>query len=290
MNKSTDKKLFPDIGAVSDSEKTPDDINGADEGLKNNSRTVENSKNAGKTADSNAKADKIILETDDLIKQYKQYDVVISAVDRVSLKVREGEFAAIIGSSGSGKSTLLHLCAGLDKPDSGTVKIRGRNITGMTSDEMNSFRGRHIGFIFQNHSLIPQFTALENILVPTLMCQRPDFSYEEQLKKLVSMLDIADRLHHLPSELSGGQQQRVAIARALINMPQILFADEPTGNLDRKNADEVLRLLLETQKSIGQTLVMVTHDMKIADKADKIYVMENGKLSPYHRKPNADFN
>ncbi len=285
-----DEKFFPDIGAVVDAEKIPDNVNGSDEGLKNNSREAKTGRKTGKTADSNPKAERIILETEDLIKQYKQYDVVISAVDRVSLKVREGEFAAIIGSSGSGKSTLLHLCAGLDKPDSGSVRIRGRNITGMTSDEINSFRGRHIGFIFQSLSLIPQLTALENILVPTLMCKRPDFSYEEQLKKLVSVLDIADRLHHLPSELSGGQQQRVAIARALINMPQILFADEPTGNLDRKNADEVIRLLLEIRKSTGQTLVMVTHDMKIAEMADKIYVMENGKLSPYRRKPNADFN
>ena len=138
-----------------------------------------------------------------------------------------------------------------------------------------------MGMIFQNHNLIPQFTALENILVPALMLNKKEFAYEETLKKLVETLDIADRLHHLPSELSGGQQQRVAIARALINMPLIIFADEPTGNLDRANADEVLELLLKTQKVMGQTLIMVTHDMSIAAKADRIFKMDNGVLEPY---------
>ena len=221
---------------------------------------------------------RIMLETVDLIKQYKQYDDVVTAVNRVSLKVYEGEFVAIIGSSGSGKSTFLNLCAGLDRPNAGTVKIRNREITKMGSDELNRYRGMNIGVVFQRHNLIPQFTAYENILVPTMMCRREDISYEEHLKKLIDLLGLSDRLHHLPSELSGGQQQRVAIARALINMPQILFADEPTGNLDRKNADEVLELLLHTRRTIGQTLVMVTHDMKIAKRADRVLIMENGNL------------
>ena len=222
--------------------------------------------------------DRIMLETVDLIKQYKQYDDTVTAVNRVSLKVHEGEFVAIIGSSGSGKSTFLNLCAGLDRPNAGSVLIRNRDITKMSSDELNRYRGMNIGVVFQKHNLIPQFTAYENILVPTMMCRRSDISYEENLKKLIDLLGLSDRLHHLPSELSGGQQQRVAIARALINMPQILFADEPTGNLDRKNADEVLELLLETRRTIGQTLVMVTHDMKIAKRADRVFIMENGNL------------
>jgi ABC-type lipoprotein export system ATPase subunit len=221
---------------------------------------------------------RVMLEATDIIKQYKQYDDVVNAVDRASLKVHEGEFVAIIGSSGSGKSTFLNICAGLDRPNAGTVKIRSREITKMGSDELNRFRGMNIGVVFQKHNLIPQFTAYENILVPTMMCRRNDMSYEENLKKLISLLGLSDRLHHLPSELSGGQQQRVAIARALINMPQIVFADEPTGNLDRKNADEVLELLLEAQRTIGQTLVMVTHDMKIAKRADRVFIMENGHL------------
>jgi putative ABC transport system ATP-binding protein len=224
-----------------------------------------------------------VLEANDIIKQYKQYDTTVTAVDRANFSVYEGEFIAIIGSSGSGKSTLLHLCAGLDKPNAGSIKIRGTDITKLKPDELSLYRGKHMGMIFQNHNLIPQFTALENILVPTVMVNKHEFAYEETLNKLVDTLDIADRLHHLPSELSGGQQQRVAIARALINMPLILFADEPTGNLDRANADEVLALLLKTQKVMGQTLIMVTHDMSIAMQADTIFKMDNGILTPFRK-------
>ncbi len=224
---------------------------------------------------------RVILETENVIKLYQQYDAVVTAVNRATFRVFDGEFVAIIGASGSGKSTLLHLCAGLDRPNSGSIKIRGEEITKMPPDELGLFRGKYIGMIFQNHNLIPQFTALENILIPTLMCNKPEFSYEENLKKLITTLDIADRLHHLPSELSGGQQQRVAIARALINMPHIVFADEPTGNLDRRNADEVLTLLLETKNLLGQTLIIVTHDMSIARKADRVFKMDNGMLNPW---------
>lgn len=223
---------------------------------------------------------RIILESENVIKQYKQYDETVTAVDRVNLKVYEGEFVAIIGSSGSGKSTFLHLCAGLDRPDSGMIKIRGTEITSMSPDELAEFRGNYIGMVFQSHNLIPQFTAMENILVPTVMCGKKKLSYEENFKKLVSSLDLGDRLHHLPSELSGGQQQRVAIARALINLPQIVFADEPTGNLDRANADEVLELLFRTKELLTQTLIIVTHDMKIAERADRIMKMDNGRLTP----------
>ncbi len=224
---------------------------------------------------------RIILETENVIKQYKQYDTTVTAVNRANLTVYDGEFVSIIGSSGSGKSTLLHICAGLDKPNSGSIRIRGRDISQMEADELADFRGKYIGMVFQSHNLIPQFTAMENILIPTMMCNRPENSYQENFKKLVSSLDIADRLHHLPSELSGGQQQRVAIARALINLPQIVFADEPTGNLDRANADEVLDLLLKTKELLTQTLIIVTHDMKIAERADRILKMENGELTPY---------
>ena len=182
-----------------------------------------------------------ILEARDVIKQYRQYDTVVTAVNRATFDVYDGEFVAIIGTSGSGKSTLLHILAGLDRPNSGRVTVRGNEITSMSADELAAFRGNYIGMVFQNHNLISQFTALENILIPTLMCNKEDFSYEEHLKKLVATLDIGDRLHHLPSELSGGQQQRVSIARALINRPQVVFADEPTGNLDRRNADAKAR-------------------------------------------------
>ncbi len=219
-----------------------------------------------------------MLQTDSLIKQYKQSDSVITAVNRASIKIPKGEFAAIIGTSGSGKSTFLHLCAGLDKPDAGSVTINGTEITKLSHDKLGRFRGENMGFVFQRHNLIPQFTALENILIPTMMCNKPDMSYQENLRHLVETLDLGDRLSHLPSELSGGQQQRVAIARALINNPDVIMADEPTGALDRKNADEVLNLLFKTREEFGLTLVMVTHDLAIADRADRIFRMDNGEL------------
>lgn len=221
-----------------------------------------------------------ILEATDVIKQYKVHDSVVNAVDRASLKVEDGEFIAIMGASGSGKSTFLHICAGLDKPMSGSIVIRGQDITKMKSDELSRFRGTYTGIVFQKHNLIPQLTVLENIMIPTVMCDRPAFQFEEHLQKLIDVLGLKDRLNHLPSEISGGQQQRCAIARALINRPQVLFCDEPTGNLDRKNADEVLDLLLRTKDLIGQTVIMVTHDESIASHADKQFIMDNGVLRP----------
>ena len=219
-----------------------------------------------------------ILEAVDVIKHYKQYDQVVYACNRANMKVKDGEFVAIVGSSGSGKSTFLHICAGLMRPNDGRVLIRGTDIAKLKPDALARFRGNHIGIVFQNHNLIPQLTALENILVPTVMCAREDHTYEEHLKKLIKSLDLENRLHHLPSELSGGQQQRVALARALINRPQILFADEPTDNLDRKNSEEVLRLFTETKNLLGQTLVVVTHDMTVADCADRVLEMRDGVL------------
>ena len=220
-----------------------------------------------------------MLQTENVIKQYRQSESVITAVNRANLKIEKGEFVAIIGSSGSGKSTFLHICAGLDKANAGRILIDNEEITKMGPDELGRFRGEKMGFIYQRHNLVPQFTALENILLPTVMCNKADASYQESLRELVECLGLSERLHHLPSELSGGQCQRVAIARALINNPQILFADEPTGNLDRTNADEVLRLLLNIRETRGQTLMMVTHDLDIAAKADRIFRMDNGVLS-----------
>lgn len=222
-----------------------------------------------------------LLSAVDVIKQYRQYDDVVTAVNRATFNIFDGEFVVIIGASGSGKSTLLNLCAGLDRVNSGTITVKGQEITAMSADKLGRFRGNFLGTIFQNHNLIPQFTALENILVPTLMCNKPDVSYEETIKKLVSVLDLGDRLHHLPSELSGGQQQRVAIARALINRPLVVFADEPTGNLDKDNAEDVLELLLETKEVMNQTLIMVTHDLSIAERADRVFLMDDGHLKPW---------
>ena len=227
---------------------------------------------------------KVILEATDVIRQYNQYDEVVTAVNRASFRVFMGEFVAIVGASGSGKSTLLHLCAGLDRPQAGSIVVRGHKLENMNEAELGKFRGSFLGMIFQSHHLIPHLTALENILVPTLMCGRDEISYDQHLKLLVASLDLADRLHHLPSELSGGQQQRVAIARALINRPQILFADEPTGNLDRANAEDVLQLLLDTRAEMGCALVMVTHDLSIAARADRVFKMEGGRLRLWNNR------
>lgn len=219
-----------------------------------------------------------ILEARDVIKQYRQYDTVVTAVNRATFDVYEGEFVAIIGTSGSGKSTLLHILAGLDRPNSGRVTVRGNEITSMSADELAAFRGNYIGMVFQNHNLISQFTALENILIPTLMCNKEDFSYEEHLKKLVATLDIGDRLHHLPSELSGGQQQRVSIARALALDPEILFFDEPTSALDPELTAEVLRVIKDLAAQ-NMTMVIVTHAMQFArDVADRVVFMDGGRI------------
>ena len=224
----------------------------------------------------------IVLETEHVIKQFRQYDNVVTAVNRVSLRVEEGEFIAITGESGSGKSTLINLCAGLDLPNAGTIRILGRDIVKMKHDELCQFRGRHIGFVFQSHKLVPYLTALENILLPISASGEELFKYEERLALLIDRLALGDRLHHLPSELSGGQQQRVAIARALIHYPMLLLADEPTGNLDRANADNVLDLLLSLRRELRQTLIIVTHDDHIAARADRVYHMDNGNLSIRH--------
>lgn len=224
----------------------------------------------------------IVLKSESVIKQFKQYDHVVTAVNRVSLTVEEGEFIAITGESGSGKSTFINLCAGLDLPNAGKIRVLGRDITAMSTDELCRFRGKHIGFVFQSHRLVPYLTALENIQLPISAAGDELFKYQERLALLIDRLSLGDRLHHLPSELSGGQQQRVAIARALIHYPMLLLADEPTGNLDRANADNVLELLLGLRSELKQTLVIVTHDDRIAARADRVYHMEDGILKVRH--------
>ncbi len=225
-----------------------------------------------------------ILNAIDIIKQFTVADNVITAVNRVNLSVDEGEFVAIIGASGSGKSTLINICGGLESPNSGTVMLGGQDLTRMKHDQLTEFRGKNVGFIFQSHKLIPYLTAYENIILPLNAADRRLDKHTERLKLLVESLDIGDRLHHLPGELSGGQQQRVAIARALIHYPRIIFADEPTGNLDRHNADEVLDLMLSLKRDLNQTMVVVTHDMLIAERADRVFVMTDGNIALY-RKP-----
>ncbi len=218
-----------------------------------------------------------VLVTRNLTKTYFQGDRHIKAVDTAFLTVKRGEFVSIVGQSGSGKSTLLHMLAGLDRPTYGEVFINGKNIFEMSDDEFSAYRNRRIGFIFQSFNLLPVLTAKENILMPVKIAGGTHYPY--YFDELTEMLQITDRLNHLPSELSGGQQQRVACARALINRPDILFADEPTGNLDAKSAKELIDLLLSTRKELNQTLVMVTHDPSIAERADRVLTMNDGVLS-----------
>ena len=219
-----------------------------------------------------------VLECENIIKQYRLYDHVVTAVNRADLSVEEGEFIAITGESGSGKSTLLHIAAGLDTPDSGVVRLLGKDIVNMKTDELCRFRGKHTGFVFQSHRLVPYLTALENILLPISASGGDRSRVEHRLELLIDRLSLGERLNHLPRELSGGQQQRVAIARALIHYPMVLFADEPTGNLDRKNAEDVTNLLVSLRDELKQTLVIVTHDEALADKADRAYRMVDGEM------------
>ena len=217
------------------------------------------------------------IEAKDLSKIYGSGENQIIALDQVNLEIDVNDFISIMGPSGSGKSTLLHLLSGLDRPTSGTLTYDGKDIYSFSDKELSSFRRQRIGFIFQQFNLLPVLTAKENIIMPLLLDKKqPDEAYLEQLSQ---MLGIHDRLTHLPHELSGGQQQRVAIARALIARPDIIFADEPTGNLDSKSGSEVMELLQNVWKKMGTKLVVITHDSRVAQMADRQFVIVDGVLS-----------
>lgn len=212
-----------------------------------------------------------------LSKVYGNGENRIVALDKVDLEIASNDFISIMGPSGSGKSTMLHLTSGLDKPTSGSLTYDGKDIYGYSDKELSAFRRQRIGFIFQQFNLLPVLTAKENIIMPLLLDKKqPD---ETHLKKLADLLRISDRLTHLPGELSGGQQQRVAIARALIAQPDIIFADEPTGNLDSKSGGEVMEMLRDIWRKMGKALVIITHDNRIAGMADRQFVIVDGILS-----------
>lgn len=218
----------------------------------------------------------IILETNQLCKFYGTNENQVKAVNNVNIQIKQGEFVAIIGKSGSGKSTLLHMLGGLDTPTKGNVVLSGKDMYQMNEDKLAVFRRRKIGFIFQAFNLVSSINVLENIVLPLgLDGRKVDEAY---VNDIISTLGIENRIHNLPNTLSGGQQQRVAIARALVARPEILFADEPTGNLDSKTSDEVIALLKMTAKKYGQTIVMITHDDEIAQVADRILIIEDGKV------------
>ena len=218
-----------------------------------------------------------ILETENLCKIYGKGDTMVRALDNVSFSVEKGEFIAIVGPSGSGKSTLLHILGGVDTPTSGKVIIDGTDISALDETALAVFRRRQIGLIYQFYNLIPILTVEENLTLPMLLDGRkPD---KNQLAALVERLGLEDRLSHLPNQLSGGQQQRVSIGRALMSNPAIVLADEPTGNLDSENSREIVSLLRSFNREFNQTVIMITHDEKIALSADRIISIEDGKIT-----------
>ena len=217
-----------------------------------------------------------ILETKDLRKVYGSGDTEVRALDGVDLTVEKGEFVAVVGTSGSGKSTLLHMLGGLDRPTGGTVTVDGKELSAMRDEELTIFRRRKIGFVFQNYNLVPVLNVYENIVLPIqLDGNAPDKAYVE---RIIETLGLEAKLQNLPNNLSGGQQQRVAIARALAAKPAIILADEPTGNLDSKTSQDVLSLMKITSQKFAQTMVMITHNEEIAQTADRIVRIEDGRI------------
>ena len=217
-----------------------------------------------------------ILKVENLCKIYGKGDTKVTALNNVSFKVDKGEFVAIVGASGSGKSTLLHLIGGVDRPTSGKVFIDGKDIYSFNDDKLAIFRRRQVGLIYQFYNLIPILNVEENITLPLNLDNR-DINLEK-LNELISILGLSSRKNHLPNELSGGQQQRTSIGRAMIKTPAIILADEPTGNLDSKSSDEIVELLKKSNRDYKQTIIMITHNMEIAQCANRIIKIEDGKI------------
>ena len=218
-----------------------------------------------------------ILQVEHLTKTYGAGDTAVRALDDVSLTVAAGEFVAIIGSSGSGKSTLLHLIGGVDRPTSGTVRVNGEDVFDRSDEELAVFRRREVGLVYQFYNLVPVLDVVENRCLPVLMDGRP--VNQARLENMLHVLGLEGREHHLPNQLSGGQQQRVAIGRALMNAPAVVLADEPTGNLDSKNSAEIMHLLRKSNRELGQTLIVITHDEDIALSADRVIALEDGRVA-----------
>lgn len=218
-----------------------------------------------------------LLRVEDLCKTYGRGENAVKALDHVSFTVKKGEFLAIIGPSGSGKSTLLHILGGVDRPTSGHVYLDGQDVYAQNEDQLAIFRRRQVGLIYQFYNLIPVLNVVENITLPVLMDGRT--VNPERLRELMETLGLRGRERHLPNQLSGGQQQRVSIGRALMNAPALVLADEPTGNLDSKNSQEIVELLKLSHRKYGQTLIVITHDESIALQADRVLTIEDGTIT-----------
>ena len=213
-----------------------------------------------------------MLKAEGLKKSYGALQVLKG----VDVDVAKGEVVVIVGASGAGKSSLLHILGTLDTPDAGKVIIRDKEVSGQSSAKLSQFRNAHIGFVFQFHNLLPEFSAIENVMIPGLIGKREEKAVRKRAEELLQILGIAERMHHKPSEMSGGEQQRAAVARALINSPDIVFADEPSGNLDSKNASELHRLFFKLRAELGYTFVIVTHNTEFAEMADRKIEIKDG--------------
>ncbi len=216
----------------------------------------------------------IIIKAEHISKRFDSLQVL----NDVSLEIQRGEFVSIVGQSGAGKTTLLQILGTLDKPTSGEVYIHQSSVFDLSEKEMASFRNLHIGFVFQFHQLLPEFTALENVMIPALIAKKSKEEAKEEAMQLLSFLGMTQRASHKPNALSGGERQRIAVARALVNRPDVLLADEPSGSLDSKNKEELNRLFLQLKSELNQTLVVVTHDMEMASVSDRILNMQDGRF------------
>lgn len=219
-----------------------------------------------------------ILQATAVFKSYSLGKRQLEVLRGIDLTVQRGEFVALRGASGAGKSTLLHLAGGLDRPDSGTLLVAGTDLSTLSQTQLTTFRNRRIGLIFQAYHLLPELDALENVMLPGRMARRPAAEVRDEARELLTRVGLAERMEHRPYELSGGEQQRVALARCLINRPELILADEPTGNLDTRTGLEVLELLLSLGPERGTTLVVATHDSKVADRAGRVVVLEDGRV------------
>ena len=223
---------------------------------------------------------KIILEATDIHKSFRwRDDRNLEILKGVSLQINAGKVSVIIGASGAGKSTLLHILSGLDNADKGSVVLKGTDLFKLPDEKLSKFRNRHIGFIFQFHHLLPEFTALENVAIPSMIAGEPKSIALKRAEELLVLVGLKERLHHKPAELSGGEQQRVAVARALSNKPDIIFADEPTGNLDSANSEIMHHLFVDLKEKLGATFLIVTHNPHLVDLDDSVFEMKDGQIS-----------
>lgn len=221
---------------------------------------------------------KVVLKCDNVSKSYKDGQLNVNVLNQLRLEVLEGQSVSIIGSSGSGKSTLMHILGGLDKPTSGSVVLMGQDLSQLGQKQLGLLRNQYLGFVYQFHHLLPEFSALENVIMPLLIGKMKKAEAEQRAVEMLEKAGLKKRIQHRPSELSGGERQRAAIARALVTRPKCLLADEPTGNLDRKNAQNVLDMMLDLKSELNTSLIVVTHDDELAGRFDRVMLMHDGRL------------